>query len=196
MMHTRSSPFSRQLLAVCALGAILASPLALAAGAAPNSNADIDARYRSDVTRCNAGQSNQDKATCLREAGAARDEARRNRLSNGNQAYGNNETARCQALPAAERNDCMLQMSGQSTTTRGSIGGGGVLRETTIVTPGAPVPAPGTVPVQPAPALTPNPPPVVPAPSLSPGALPPPAPSPYPAPMRPVPVPGTSGTIK
>ncbi len=117
MTHTRSSPFPRQRLAACAFGASLASALALAAGAAP-SNADIDTRYRADITRCNTGPSNQDKATCLREAGAARDEACRNRLNNGNQAYGNNETTRCQALPAVKRNDCMLEMSGQVSILR------------------------------------------------------------------------------
>ncbi|SHI01868.1 hypothetical protein [Pollutimonas bauzanensis] len=187
-MHTRSITLSRQLLAACALGACLAAPLAMAAGpGASPGNADIEARYKTDIARCNAGQTNQDKATCLREAGAARDESRRNRLSNGNQAYDKNEVARCQALPAAKRDDCMLQMSGQNTRTQGSVGGGGVLRETTITTPGAVAPAP--VPAPPAPGLTPNPPPATPAPSLAPPAPPSVAP---PAPLTPAaPVPGT-----
>ena len=126
-MHTRSTILSSRLLAACALGACLISPLAIAAGPGPAmSAADIEARYKTDVARCNAGQTNQDKATCLREAGAAREEANRNRLNNGNpQAYDANQKARCDALPVEQRDECMLQMSGVGTTTQGSIGGGG-----------------------------------------------------------------------
>ena len=152
------------------IGVCLAAPIAMGAGTGANAQpgTDIEARYRLDVERCNTGQTNQDKATCLREAGAARDEARRNRLNNGNQSYQQNQTSRCQSLPEGERNDCMLQMSGQNTRTEGSIGAGGVLRETTITIPGTPAPAAGAAPVTPAPGLTPNPPPVTPAPTLAP----------------------------
>src|SRR5690606_25129896 len=88
------------------LAAILLSSSALAATPA-KTNTEIDARYQADVALCNSGQGNQDKADCMREAGAARDEARRNRLNNSNQAYDQNEVARCQALPTAERDECM-----------------------------------------------------------------------------------------
>ncbi len=170
-MHTRSTILSSRMLAAYALGACLAAPLAMAASStATMSAADIEARYKTDIARCNAGQTNQDKPTCIREAGAAREEANRNRLNNGNpQAYDKNEKARCDALPMDQRDECMLQMSGVGTTTQGSVGGGGVLRETTITTTETPAPAPGTVPgTAPAPGLTPSPPAVVPAPSLTP----------------------------
>lgn len=122
--------------AACALAASLAAPLAMAAGSgAASNNTDIEARYKSDVMLCNSGQSAQDKQTCLREAGAAREEAQRNRLSNGNQAVKDNEVARCQALPTDQRDNCLLQMSGQDTTTQGSVNAGGILRETTIPVP-------------------------------------------------------------
>jgi len=162
MMHTRSTTLTRHLLAACALGATLMVP---AAHAASNgmTKADINARYELDVQRCNTGQTNQDKATCLQEAGAARDEASRNRLTSSNQAYDQNQTKRCDTLPTGEREDCLLQMSGQntatqSTSTQGSIGGGGVLRETTITIPAQPTsPAPATMsPVTPTP-VTPAP---------------------------------------
>lgn len=145
-MLIRSNSFSRHAGIICALAISMASSIAMAAapGTAGKSDADIGARYRSDVALCNSGQSNQSKADCIREAGAAQDEARRNRLGNGNQAFDKNEVARCQALPATERDECMLQMSGKNTTTdgsvntttEGSVGAGGVLRETTITTPG------------------------------------------------------------
>ncbi len=186
MRQTRSTTLSSSLLAALALGAsALAAAPAMAASSA--SDSDIQAQYRQDVARCKAGQTNQDQATCLREAGAALEEARRNRLNNHGGSFEQNQVARCQSLPAAERDDCMLQMSGKDTTVQGSVGAGGVLRETTITIP-APAPTTGTMPpavpgampnavpaappVTPAPGLTPNPPPVVPAPSLAPTPAP------------------------
>lgn len=166
-MHTRPVFLTRQLLAACALGACLATPAVFAASG--TSSADITARYQLDVQRCNAGQTNQDKATCLQEAGAARDEANRNRLTSSNQDYDKNQTQRCEALPVNEREDCLLQMSApntatQSTTTQGSISAGGVLRETTITMPGAPTtsPTPSLTPVTPTPAA-----PAIPAPGTN-----------------------------
>ena len=169
-MLTRSTSVPRLLASASLAGMCLAATMAMAAGA--GTNADIEARYKLDVERCNMGQTNQDKATCLREAGAARDESRRNRLTNANESYQQNQVSRCQALPVAERQDCMLQMSGQDTRVEGSVGAGGVLRETTITIPGTPMPAttPAAPPVTPAPGLTPNPPATVPAPSLAPTA--------------------------
>jgi hypothetical protein len=172
MMLTRSTFLPRLLASASLIGLCLAAPIAMGAGSGTTgrSDTDIEARYKLDVERCNTGQTNQDKATCLREAGAARDESRRNRLTNANESYQQNQTSRCHSLPVAERNDCMLQMSGQNTKTEGSIGAGGVLRETTITIPGTPAPAAGVAPVMPAPGLTPNPPPVTPAPTLAPTA--------------------------
>jgi hypothetical protein len=171
-MLTRSTFLPRPLACTSLVGMCLAAAIAMGAGTGANaqSSTDIEARYKLDVERCNTGQTNQDKATCLREAGAARDESRRNRLNNANESYQQNQTSRCQSLPVAERNDCMLQMSGQDTRTEGSVGAGGVLRETTITIPGTPAPAAGAVPVTPAPGLTPNPPPATPAPTLAPAA--------------------------
>lgn len=166
-MHTRPTFLTHQLLAACALGACLATPAVYAAGSG-STQADIEARYKLDVQRCNAGQTNQDKTTCLREAGAARDEARRHRLVNSNQAYDQNQTQRCNGLPTGEREDCLLQMSGQNTstqntTTQGSVGGGGVLRETTITMPASPTTSPPTTT---APAAT-TPMPAIPAPGTN-----------------------------
>jgi hypothetical protein len=73
-----------------------------------------------------SGASNQDRATCLREAGAALQEARRGGLSGGD--LDRNRTQRCAALPAQDREDCTMRMDGQGTTS-GSVMQGGVLRE-------------------------------------------------------------------
>ncbi|MBO1112954.1 hypothetical protein [Bordetella petrii] len=128
----------------CALmlgaGGLAGMTAAQAAGAAASGS--VQSQYQYDVQRCNSGQTNQDRATCLREAGAAREEAQRKRLDNGQSAnYGANATARCNNLPQTQRADCMRQMS-SPTSVKGSIESGGVLRETVIpVPPGA---APGT----------------------------------------------------
>lgn len=82
---------------------------------------------------------------------------------------------RCKNLPASQQQDCITQMTSGNTTTRGSVGGGGVLRETVIQvpagTPGRPMPGsqmpsgqmPGAAPggLQPPPAGTVAPPPVM-----------------------------------
>ena len=133
-MAFRLTKFTCQTLAACAMTAGLFSSVALAAG--NKSSADIQAQYRADVTHCNSGQSSQGRATCLREAGAAREEALRNRLVMGNENYQQDAANRCKSLPAGQQQqDCMMQMSGQDTVTKGSVDSGGVLRETTITVP-------------------------------------------------------------
>jgi len=126
-------------MAICALSACLFSAGAIAAnGSSAGASADIEAKYRQDIERCSAGQTNQDVATCRREAGAALQEARRQRLqTHQHESFQSNATARCQSLPADMRDGCMMQMSqGANTTVEGSVAGGGILRRTEITIPG------------------------------------------------------------
>jgi hypothetical protein len=121
----------------------------LAANAAkPEANAQAQAQYQKDVARCKSGDTNQDRATCLREAGAALNETRHNRLVEPGAAYAPDATKRCKALPTEQQQDCLTQMSGQNTTTQGSVGSGGVLRETVIPVVPAPAPAPTPMPTR------------------------------------------------
>ena len=77
--------------------------------------------------------SGDERKTCLREAGAARFEAKRNGLADGGE-YEKNLTARCNYLPAGDRDDCMRRMRGEGTVT-GSVEGGGIYRELRTLVP-------------------------------------------------------------
>jgi hypothetical protein len=115
-----------------------AASLLLVAGAATAAKtSEAQQRYQQERAACMTGASNQDRATCLREASAALQESRRDGLAHGTaRELGANRMTRCAALPAPERTDCEMRMSGQGSTS-GSARQGGILRE--IETP---VPAP------------------------------------------------------
>ena len=118
------------------LGAILAATLGATTGAWAQAAAPgTDARMHSEMASCDGVR--QDKAACLREAGAARQAARHNGLTtDGTAGNHTNAMARCDLQPMADRADCEARMkgaAGSTTTTSGSVMGGGVIRET--VTP-------------------------------------------------------------
>lgn len=80
----------------------------------------------------------QDRAACLREAGAARQESQRGGLSTpAGGAADANALARCQTQPASDRAACEARVrgTGANTTTSGSVMGGGVIRETVTPVP-------------------------------------------------------------
>jgi hypothetical protein len=122
--------------ALCAAGSLAGVPAVLAQSAAPGT----DARMQRERAVCDGVQ--QDRAACLREAGAARQEAQRNGLSSASPiAYDQNALARCQLQPVADRADCEARVKGTGmSSTEGSVMGGGVIREKTTPIP-APVPA-------------------------------------------------------
>ena len=110
----------------------IALALAPAAGAAISKAALSEAQqqYKRERAHCLSGQSHQDRATCLREAGAAYQEARRG-LLNGSGAssdFSRNATARCEAQPPADRQACVQRIMGAGTA-EGSVEGGGIIRQ-------------------------------------------------------------------
>ena len=107
-----------------------------AAWAGSPTDADIQARYERERAVCVNGKSNQDQATCLREAGAARDVARRGLLDEGSPDYRRNQMDRCKALSGEEAKDCRLRMKGAGTVS-GSASAGGIYRELVTVEPAA-----------------------------------------------------------
>lgn len=104
----------------------------------PSTPADAKARYQQERANCESGNTTQDKATCLREAGAALHESRRGGLTTSAQLEAN-ALARCKSLPEADREDCHSRVKNESNTTvKGTVQGGGVIKETTtryVMTP-------------------------------------------------------------
>ena len=154
-MRRASAPDAGARLAVAAIALIAAGALPIAAAAqagaasAANGAGDPEARYRQERAHCERIESPDARATCLREAAAARAEARRGRLGTGPDdpiRYLGNALRRCEPLPPEERADCEYRVRGGGTT-RGSVEAGGIYRET--VTREIPAPTPALPPPSP-----------------------------------------------
>ena len=115
---------------LCVAGMLLISTSSIAAD-----RTGAQAVYQQDRAACNSGQTNQDRATCLKEAGAALVEARRGGLDDGQGQFERNRLLRCDNQPPQDREDCVRRMNGEGFTS-GSVEGGGILRE--LVTPVVP----------------------------------------------------------
>jgi hypothetical protein len=113
-------------------GIALALLASAALAAPPRSEAQL--RYQQERAACFDGTSNQDRATCLKEAGAALQESKRGALDSGGRSLEQNQLARCSGLPAGDRGECEMRILAGSTS--GSARDGGILRELT-----SPVPA-------------------------------------------------------
>jgi hypothetical protein len=129
-MHLKTALASR--LALVAAGSLL-SLSAFAADTTATSST-----ISSERARCESGQSNQDRATCLKEVGAAQGEARAGNL-NDTGGYDRNASDRCKNLPASDQAACVGRLN--SGTSSGSAQSGGIIREyrqTEVGTPSAP----------------------------------------------------------
>jgi hypothetical protein len=105
--------------------------LASTAGAAGNTQlSEAQRQYQQERAHCTSGQSHQDRATCLKEAQAAFQEAKRDALgSTGKGQLTRNAVERCKAQPAADRDACIQRVTGAGAS-EGSVKGGGVIRRT------------------------------------------------------------------
>ncbi|PIF76804.1 hypothetical protein CLU95_3972 [Variovorax sp. 54] len=147
--------------ALLALSGLATTTIATAA------RGDGGSTYQQEVSVC--GHNQQDRAACIREAGAARQAAARGGLTSAPD-YRANAVARCGLQPPVERADCEARVLGSAGNIRsnvdGSVMGGGVIREsvsTRVVTmPAAtlPPPMPEPVPMAPMPMPMPRPLPV------------------------------------
>lgn len=128
-------------LAIFAASVFLGVP-AVAADAAKQP--DIEARYQSERAACESGKTGQDRATCLREAAAAREAAKQGQLNDDPGSYEKNAVARCELLPQADRDLCRRRTRNEGVT-QGSVPGGGIYREYREVTlPEVQPPSPAT----------------------------------------------------
>ncbi|RZI56826.1 MAG: hypothetical protein EOP37_22715 [Rubrivivax sp.] len=111
-------------------GAVLSAVMivttpAFAAGAA--SKSDVQSTYEQERANCLAGKTGQAQATCLKEAGAARQEMQRGNLRTAStQDLANNAMLRCQRVAEEDREDCRMMVMGQGTRD-GSVKSGGIL---------------------------------------------------------------------
>jgi hypothetical protein len=113
-------------------GAIALTAVIPCAWAAGNqAMSDAQRQFQQERAYCNSGQSQQDRATCLKEANNAYAEARRGALNNsgGGNNFSQNAIERCKAQPVADQDACVQRIMGAGST-EGSVKGGGLLRET------------------------------------------------------------------
>lgn len=113
--------------------AALLAGAALAPALAAKVSTAQDSLYKKERAACLDGSTQQDRATCLKEAKAARAEARRDGLHNvGATVQADNALLRCKAQPeGTDRSLCERMVRGEGTQT-GTVGAGGVLKELTI----------------------------------------------------------------
>ena len=106
--------------------------MVVGAGSAIAGTHDAQARYKAEKAICLSGQSHQDQATCLKEAGAVLAQSRTHRTDSAPGDYNQNSLLRCNPLPADQRDACRRRIEGEGSTS-GSVEAGGLLRE--VVTP-------------------------------------------------------------
>ncbi|WP_034351616.1 hypothetical protein [Herbaspirillum sp. GW103] len=94
-----------------------------------------NSEYQQQIAACKSGASTEDRATCLREAGAAQQAAARGTLTDPSPAQlKENALRRCEGLPQSDRIDCEKRVNGQGSS-EGSVASGGILRETVTIVP-------------------------------------------------------------
>lgn len=134
-MSTPISARSRKSLVSFGVVALLAMTAATAQVATGTTGIDASGSYQREVKACMSGNTQQDRATCLKEARNARADKT---IGNGNGDFKANAEMRCDALKGEDNAACRARIMGYGNTT-GSVAGGGVLREVETVTapPGA-----------------------------------------------------------
>jgi hypothetical protein len=112
--------------------AVLASIIASAAE--PSRAASARQTYQYDRADCMSGREGSDKTACLREAGAALNEAKSGKLSDPDTDFARNRVARCGYLGGPDKEYCLRRMNGEGIV-RGSVQSGSILRELVVTVP-------------------------------------------------------------
>lgn len=112
---------------------------AATAQVAPLDSTGLDAsgNAKSEMAACNSGKTQQDRAACLREVRNANAEKRAGKLGTGIDFMAN-AMKRCEIFKESEdQAACRARVEGQAKLD-GSVGGGGVLRQSETTVPAAP----------------------------------------------------------
>jgi hypothetical protein len=115
---------------IFSVGALLCA----AAASAADRRSEAEAQYQKHRALCLSGQLNQDRATCLRDAGAGLQAVRRGNADNPSTDYERNRLARCDLQPAEDRGLCIRRVNGEGIV-RGSVDGGGFYQELRVTVP-------------------------------------------------------------
>jgi hypothetical protein len=123
-------PNARTRPALAALLLALLGGAAMAADTSASRNAETS--YRQERAACLDGSSTQDRTTCLKEAGAALAQGRRNTLDNGVTAdqLRRNALQRCGAVRLEDREACERMALGEGQRS-GSVAAGAVIKQIT-----------------------------------------------------------------
>lgn len=130
-MNTCNFPYRQ--FALTMVGTLL---LTGAARAGPsNAPEDAQVRYRQDMAVCDSGQSNQPLNVCRTEARNALADAKRGGLTDAaSDQYARNAVRRCAEFQGDDRAACEARVFNPSRVD-GSVGGGGLLRESIVIVP-------------------------------------------------------------
>jgi len=137
-MNFRKTPELLTIAATVVAACAAFSVDAISANAATTASS-AEQRYQQDRANCRAGRTAEDRRTCLVEAAAALQAARKHGLTTPTpDQIAANERKRCEAQAGADRQDCLKRAAGIDTTVSGSVAGGGDIKETVTVIPGTP----------------------------------------------------------
>lgn len=132
-MHTQDNR-SRKSLISFGIATLLAVGAAGAQVATGTTGIDDSGSYKSEVQACMSGRTQQDQATCLKEARNAQADKRRGLLESQANLQAN-AVARCNVFTGAEdKAACESRIMGAGSA-EGSVAGGGIIRELETVVP-------------------------------------------------------------
>jgi len=103
--------------------------------AASSQSSSAQQAYEEAVAYCRSGEPGIDVENCLRDAGAALQDAKRHGNGDANANFEENQRARCDGLSGTQHQDCLELLSSSDVETQGSVEGGGILRQRTITVP-------------------------------------------------------------
>lgn len=138
ILRTARRSISPRCLAASAAMFVLVAPSAFGADRA--ALAQAQKLYQQERAACLEGRTGQDRETCLKEAVAALKEASSTRTEDAAQLE-RNRLRRCDDLSATEQAACLRTMSGEGEV-RGSVQGGGVVRQIVTIIPAPAASAP------------------------------------------------------